>query len=317
VKLIIIIGLFLTIVSFQNCSQVGLEDTASKVTPLYASGKILLCLPENYTLENIIVRNLNLVQSNEGLELDSDSDGLSDTLESQFGLNPLNRSSYGNIMDKLCLDLTKNGDCTANNFTQNCTDLKSPLGLSNCELEALSVEPSAFNAQGIDSDNDGIIDLLEIFSASEINEPDATSDPDHDLVSNLKEVMRNSHPKQFDNAFDDSRFNNVTSTEIKSDELVYLESGCTQELKDVKIISLPFAQHLKEFKDLDEPNQSSQILSFSRPENSSIILIVLKITSKLGYNLPSKFYYKSVLVSENQARIELNMDDLFLAGEEL
>ncbi len=316
-KFIIVVGLFLTLISFQNCAQVGLEDNASNVEPLYASGQVQLCLPENYTLENIIIKNLNLVQSKNDLQLDSDIDGISDPEEIALGLNPLDRSSYGNIMDRVCLFLSPDGNCQTQS-TQNCSQSRNPFGLTNCDLDPLSLDTTQYySTAGIDTDNDGISDLLEILSDTQSNVADASEDSDRDLITNLEEIMRGSHPFKSDKEFNATTFNNISSQQISNQDRLYLASGCEQELWNVDIKSIPFAQNLKAFIDSDESaNQDPHILSFTRTEKSNIVLVTLKLSSKVGQNLPSQFYFKSVLVNQNQTSLDLNMSQFILAGEE-
>ncbi len=293
---------------FQNCSEVNLRmDTIE--APAIAQGKTHLCLPAGFTLENFFAINLNILHGPEGLELDSDADGVSDRFEKEVGLNHLKRRSKGRLLDKICLDLTADGDCTSQ--SQNCSLERTPLGLTECDMEALGLNSLfAHPVQGLDSDKDGIPDLVEILRGTQANVADAHEDPDRDLITNVNEILRGSNPIKYDPDWVPNIFTSMNT--VKRDDLME-KYDCQTELWQINIDSFPFTTQISEF--VDEIDDEENVLSFSRPTGSNIALLVFRLRSSLGNNSLSQIYYRPIIVHRMQMSLDSLFEDFILAGE--
>jgi len=299
----------LLLIGFQNCSKIDLE-IASTEEPLFAGGKLQLCLPNGLTLENVLVQNINLAFGNSGLELDSDADGLSDASERIFGLDPLKRMTFGKISDRLCLQFSPNGNCQT--ITQNCDYSTTPLGLNMCEIELLHLDTiMPHPTQGLDSDGDGVIDLFEILRGTQPNESDATDDPDRDLITNFQEFQIGSNPLRFNARNQQNQF--TIEAQRMTDPLFL--PNCPSEKWEVLIDRIPFVANAKEFIDISGSSNEGS-LSFSRPRGANQILIALKVKPDLGSSgvLP-KIYFRSKIVTSHEYSLDGQFTDFTFAGE--
>jgi hypothetical protein len=301
----------LLLITFQNCSKVDL-DIASTENPLFASGELKLCLPNGFTLENVLVQNLNLAFGNNGLELDSDADGLSDASEAVYGLDPLKRMTFGKLSDRICLQFAPDGNCQT--ITQNCDYSTTPLGLNRCEIELLHLDTiMPHPTHGLDSDGDGIIDLFEILRGTLPNEADAHEDPDRDLITNFQELQIGSNPLMYNGGNHKNQFSIKT---YRVTDTLFLPS-CTSEKWRVQIDGVPFVANAKAFVDINEPTNPSY-LSFSRPQNTNQILIALKLKPALGSTETlSRIYFRSNIIAPLNNSLDGFLTDFTLAGEVL
>ncbi len=121
---------------------------------------------------------------------DSDMDGLADQEEALFSsrfhlnLEPNKRRSNGKVMDGVLVKLPQqnaSSTCNATSF--------NPLGLNGCEFEFLKMNPTS-----VDTDKDGIPDLVELLSGTNPVFNDALADNDGDGVSNQSEVISGNDP---------------------------------------------------------------------------------------------------------------------------
>jgi len=311
--LIILVALVVpTIFLFQNCSKVSLERplTVESLQPM--SGKIEICLSgalQNYTLQTSFVANLNLVNTRGTIELDSDGDGVADSEELQYGLNPLQRRSHGKVLDKICLSLSHNGNCAA--MGPSCSGTSNQLGLNDCDQKALGLDLVAGHpSQGLDSDRDGIPDLLEIIRGTLPNQIDNLDDPDHDLILNFEEISRGSNPT-FHDATMNSRFEVKTSTQKVSNS----SPTCGGELWELSIHDLPWIATDSAFQ--DSSSVSAPGLSLSRAKGSNVGVVILKLVPRPGQSGYARVMYRPLLLNSSTSTIDGSLADFHLAGEVL
>ena len=140
-------------------------------------------------MKNLIATNPNLQPSTNGtLVLDSDGDGLPDTLEFENGLSRTSRDSDGDgYNDALEWQRRRNGlDPTEPNTgcegDANRADIDAD-GLARCEEVLLRTSTELF-----DTDADGVPDGLEVVANTDPAQSDALADSDLDGVRNGDEI---------------------------------------------------------------------------------------------------------------------------------
>lgn len=183
---------------FQNCSEkpIDLNQPLSvsdvDVSTLDINGKV--CLETDFKLVSLYVMNLSLKPNLDDLEIDADRDGLSDSFEARIGFDPDNPRSQGRLLDGVCFYLTQSNDCR--DLEIICEGKVNEMGLSDCDINALSLQKNDSPQLGLDSDEDGIPDLIEVKYQLDPAVDDALLDYDSDGFTNIAETIRGSHPRQ-------------------------------------------------------------------------------------------------------------------------
>lgn len=299
------------VVLFQNCSKVGLEQAVPSVAPFFVKGEIEICLENsmaNYTLDTLLISNLNITPSKGAIVKDSDSDGIPDSEEEALGLNPLNRRSNGKLLDSLCLDLTGTADCLEE--IPNCSATSQILGLNECDLKTMRLDSLyGHPTQGLDSDKDGIVDVIELLLGTMANADDRNDDPDHDGVMNWVEIQRGTNPIYANRSVDESQLLHYSTTKVPTSD------ACAGELWKVSVESLPLAE-VQAYQDpLDNGNLLSPSLSHDYYEN--VITVFLKLKTQAGSAGNSKIYFKDFKINRSVQGFKYYLDDFKAAGEVL
>ncbi|NQZ00498.1 MAG: hypothetical protein HRT45_07500 [Bdellovibrionales bacterium] len=142
-----------------------------------------------YTVTDFGIVNLTSVYKDGQLLADSDMDGIPDQEERARGFNPQKTRSGVNgneIIDGMCK--TNASDCSV---YDQCGPPNS-MGLTQCDVDFLTL------TDGLDSDTDGIPDLVEFTRGTLPNTADQNSDIDGDGIINSLEVLRGSDPNRWD-----------------------------------------------------------------------------------------------------------------------
>lgn len=177
--------MLIPIVFYQNCGDVSLTSPvpAVKVQKLRGAFCGSHEAGDTFRIIDFYIINLNGRIGNDGVfSADSDADGLLDSKEAQlqslgYAYQPLNRRTFG-ILDGLCYIKS----------SINCQSAGSPavisLGLFDTDFAGMT---------GIDSDEDGILDLVEIlFQTSVLQADDIPSDGDD--LDNYEEIHVGRNP---------------------------------------------------------------------------------------------------------------------------
>lgn len=311
IKISLALAVLSTLVSFQNCSKVPLEQKSLSLD-YHANGEATFCLDgpyANYTIKNYTVTNLNILNTRSTISVDTDADGLSDIEEKQRGSNPLKRYSSGRVLDSICLSLTGTVDCSSMNLSCLGTDTK--LGLKDCDLEVLGLDHFTNPNPGLDSDGDGFVDFVEIIKGTSANVSDATADPDKDLVLNQDEIRQGTNPLYSDR-------NQIAAAQlIQSSMTQKSDATCAGETWKLKIDQIPLVS-VRAFTDVDDVGRASENLKFSHADDENLILISLILSVKNGFSGNTLVLTQTVPASlhdDGLTKLNLNFQNFKKVGE--
>ena len=286
--------------SFQNCSKVKLKDSSEVMANLInlKTGEGTLCVPDNYTLESLFVTNLNIKATQRGLEPDSDGDGLSDLEERAFGTDPFNRRTNGSVLDSICREVDYNGQCQNLNFT--CDMTENLLGFNECDSLALQIVTMPNDGGGIDSDQDGIPDYLEMRISSFPNIADAYSDLDVDLVNNMAEAEAGT-------SVDENNQKIATDYQVRINKQRSSDPSCSGEYWEFRLLNLPTTT-VEDFADRPE-NLSTLGDRYTHDSNQNVIQLFLKIKPASDPLAKAKIYtnYQKVLIDPRNLNHHLSI----------
>lgn len=305
-----VLGLGL-ITTFQNCAKVPLEQALPAVAPFNVEGTIDLCLQgtlANYTVDSLLISNLNMTPSRGAILEDSDSDGIADVDEAGLGFNPLNRRSNGKVLDSLCLDVS--GSYRCEDDIPACNPSSTILGINDCDIKTLRLQTLfGHPTQGLDSDKDGIVDVMEILLGTSPNINDRNDDPDHDGVPNWLEVQRGTNPHFTNSGLSGENLLTYSSSKMSN------RGDCTGELWKVTVTRLPLAQVVA----YQDASGSTNPLSpdLSHEENENVVTVFLKLKTQAGYSGNSKVYFKDFKINKNVKTFSYRIEDFKAAGEVL
>lgn len=255
---------------------------AGRVTDVIVSDQLradLLCgltakpVTVRYRKDLFFMVNLTAKLVNQSLEADSDVDGIIDREEAIYGMSPTNPRTAG-ILDSICKDFGGLSRCQTMLPTLRCSGVSNNLGVSDCDVQALKldqVDPSSLD-QGMDSDGDGIPDLLELIRDTLPASSDATTDLDGDGLTNQVEVARGSQVNRPDQGVPANLLARAFEQRIPE------APGCpvSEEAWELNVENVPLVP-VAEFKDLRQckANQSplKSCLNFSHEANENLILL--------------------------------------------
>ncbi len=195
---VFIVFIFTVLFGFQNCSEPPVD--LSRIVSSNREHSTVdirgsLCLDPGFHLKSFFVINLSMKPDGDSLLSDVDRDGLSDIFEGQYGFDHNNPRSSGPVLDGICFYLTQTNDC--HDLEIQCDEEKiNELGFSECDVNALNLGFNNTPQLGIDSDDDGIPDKLEVLFELDPATDDALLDYDEDGITNKAEVLQSTHPRQ-------------------------------------------------------------------------------------------------------------------------
>jgi len=163
--------------------------------------------PEVMTLVNLTMKRVG-----GKLEADSDIDGLSDEEEIALGSNPTNaRSQVPGVLDGVCMKVGGFAQCLTKRNAITCSVTPNALGISDCDLQLLKIHNLfAHPDLGVDTDKDGMPDIVEILRGTDPGVKDMLADPDGDERTHKQEILENTETTKFDHLLDPSDKPNYT-----------------------------------------------------------------------------------------------------------
>ncbi|PIS09782.1 MAG: hypothetical protein COT73_12910 [Bdellovibrio sp. CG10_big_fil_rev_8_21_14_0_10_47_8] len=246
---------------------------------------------------------------------DSNMNGIPDNEESTYGFNVNSRRS-GGMLDAICRSIGNVQACQAFVQKTGCTNEVNNFGLTKCDLAALGFSGLSSPDLGIDSDGDGIPDLIEVLRGSEPSQNDSFLDSDGDGLTNLAEIRRGGNLNSPDADRDSDVL--ITTTEFKDTDSPDCPEG--QETWGFKIERIPLVP-VGAFSDNGVTHPAAQTLprkelSLSHGNNEELVFVGFQSlpTSPL---LPKQMWGAVVKLPVNgdSQNVRLGPKDFFLLGE--
>lgn len=288
-----LVATFGIVLTYQNCARVDLVESYS-VESLNAEGEIELCLLPEETLKSVIISNLSIAFEQNGISLDSDQDGISDRREVQLGLNPYNPRTYG-LLDRLCLNFSPNGNC--GNMCNSSEDIwaENAFGLNACDINRILGSFSVDTQwKGVDSDLDGIPDVLELLRGTQPIAADTLADYDNDQILNSREYELGTNPRWANAAINYSPLYSISSAKVT-------HAACPGELWKIKI------HHITLVTPREVLNIPETSFFYRNPTQNKILV---SIQTHLGST--PKLYVAESLLSFEEPTMLLKQEDFVI-----
>ena len=174
--------------SFQN-----LKGTENPFCKLLAVDKSIV-----YRSNKIYAVNMTATKVGAVIKRDSDADGIPDDEEASYGGDPYNAHSIvPGVLDGVCKIIGSKELCQKERDKIVCDPAKvNKFGISDCDVKILKLDKLAVRPElaGIDSDDDGIPDIVEILKGTSPINPDGYLDFDNDGLNNLQEISAGLDP---------------------------------------------------------------------------------------------------------------------------
>ena len=176
-------------------------DFTSLRTPYHATG--------------FVASNRNAISGSDGLQPDTDGDGLSDAEERRAGtlIHSPDSDENDGYSDLFEVRFRQNGfdplDPAIPALPCEVAEDSDGDGLNDCEEAFLELDP-----RNPDTDGDRILDGAELRAGIDPTTPDADRDPDYDGIINRSEIQGNTNP----NSVDGDRFQKERVRDILSDK---------------------------------------------------------------------------------------------------
>lgn len=155
--------------------------------------------PEVMSLVNLSVKRVG-----GKLKVDSDLDGLTDEEEMDLGSDPqdahsLLKPNYSDVLDGICNRVGGKDSCMTMRSQIQCSSTVNKLGVTECDLKILQINNLySHPTLGLDTDKDGMADIVEILKGTDPGFADMAADLDGDLINNRQEILLNRDPGKVD-----------------------------------------------------------------------------------------------------------------------
>jgi hypothetical protein len=268
-----------------------------------------------YRKESLLAVNLTAKMIQGKLQSDSDMDGISDDQEKSLGYDPTQRRTFG-VLDGICKSLGGPNLCRPQ--TGSCKNASNNLGLNQCDLKALKLDQASLGDSGVDTDADGIPDLVEVVKDSLVNFSDANSDLDGDSLTNRNEMARGSQVNYPDFNLDGTLLVDATESLIRS------AVGCssTQESWSLDVSKLPLVRTLAASESAERPPAQGgyrKYLDLSHEANENVILITFRSIPENDSKSMAEIWGTVIKLNfdplKAKSSFELNPADFYLIGE--
>lgn len=290
-NLLLFLSLLVPVVFYQNCGEVSLSTPVAPAKVQKLKGEFCGSheAGDTFRVRDFYIVNLNARIGGNGIfGPDSDGDGILDSKEDDLAVlnvayNKTNRRSFG-ILDGICY-IKSSTRCEL-----QATPSFLTLGLQTTDFPGMS---------GVDTDGDGLTDLVEVLFKTNISTQEDFSDGDD--LNNYEEVKVGRDPNS------DSDITTSPSFLLNYDYYPVGQSEkCAENqiLYEFEVFHLPLADTL-EFTSTEEPE-------FSHEAGENIILIYFVSTNDNG----TKRLYQTHLKTSRDVEISpLLMDSFSLISE--
>lgn len=167
-----------------------------------------------YRTSKIYAVNTNYIKMGKDFKIDSDADGILDEDEALYGTDKFNpRSAVNGVLDGVCKIIGTKTQCQDRKQQITCNPtLINQFNISDCDIKMLNLAQSAAQPElvGIDTDNDGVPDYIEILKGLSPINNDSYLDYDVDGMSNLQEISMGLDPYSPDTKEDAVLLSNST-----------------------------------------------------------------------------------------------------------
>ncbi len=151
-----------------------------------------------YRTNKIFAVNLNTLKSGALLKKDFDADGIPDDEEILFGSELNNpRSLAAGVLDGICKIIGSKQLCIQARSQITCDKTKiNAFNISDCDIKVLRLDEMAVipSLAGIDTDNDGVPDYVEILKGTSPINNDSYLDFDGDGLTSMQEISMGLDP---------------------------------------------------------------------------------------------------------------------------
>ena len=176
-----------------------------------------------YRTNKIFAVNTSAKKVGLNLKIDTDEDGITDEDELLFGSDANNsRSIAEGVLDGICKLIGGKEQCLLARSQITCDSTKiNALRMSDCDIKILKLDKLAVypTLAGIDSDNDGIPDFIEILKGTNPISNDSYLDSDGDGLTNMQEISMGLDPFK-----PDTEEKPVVSSDSQFSDII---TGCT------------------------------------------------------------------------------------------
>lgn len=297
-----------------SCGDIAVEqvpvETASiagpnKISAQFCPSTSALSAGAQFKVSQVFVMNLTTTVHDGEFFIDSDIDGLPDSLENSLGYSPTERRSTNQMLDGLCQRL---GGPTVCQKSPTCSGTALGPGLSDCDLAHFRTPASGF-ITGLDSDQDSIPDLIEAVRGLNVVENDAYDDNDQDGFKNISEIL---YGTDVSTAVSKSAENQIKFTQQVSTE------SCLngQKFVNLNIQKISYVDTLP----LLDPvffTVNGKTIDFSHKELENVVAIFYVSEAYINTNLKRELYMHLLKIDPYavQPDIALTDADFIFLGE--
>ena len=280
----------------------GQTQSASKLAsfedePEFFCNMIASRVAVDYQTDFFKAINLSIKGVAGELKVDSDLDGLTDDQELVLFSDPANpRSLVDGVLDGICVRLGGVDACQAKRAEISCTGQLNPMlpsasgletpqlgyGLTDCDVKILGLDKDVKHPQlGLDTDNDGMLDFVEILKGTDPRYADMVEDADGDGRTNQEEIIQGTDPYINDAPFIDEDLLKLKSTYLGYN-IAQLGNTCSQGAWEIDLTQIPGRKSI--------PSNAQIETQYSHGLNEHVLLFYYRLTPRNSNTEYAEYY---------------------------